>query len=77
MMISSETADKMIDFAAYIYANLTKGQATDEEIKEFATDAFMNFCEHEGIDEVEVEVEEDVMDEVGYNPFIGGYDWDC
>lgn len=75
MMISSETADKMMDFAAYIYANLTKGQATDEEIKEFATDAFMSFCEHEGIDEVEVE--EDVMDEVGYNPFIGGYDWDC
>ena len=75
MMINSETADKMMDFAAYIYANLTKGQATEEEIKEFATDAFMSFCEHEGIDEVEVE--EDVMDEVGYNPFIGGYDWDC
>lgn len=97
MMISNETADKMMDFAAYIYANLTKGQATDEEIKEFATDAFMSFCEHEGIDEVEVEEESECCgdcnncdeweicqgiddiddDEIGYNPFMGEYDWDC
>lgn len=80
MTISNETADKMMDFAAYIYANLTKGQATDEEIKEFATDAFMSFCEHEGIDEVEVEEDDEIyddVDEVGYNPYMGGYDWDC
>lgn len=81
MMINYKTADKMMDFAAYIYANLTKGQATDEEIKKFATGAFTSFCEHEGIDEVEIDENdedfEDNVDEIGYNPFMGEYDWDC
>ena len=77
MMIKYETANMMLDFAAYIYAQLTKGQASEDEVREFATDAFTSFCEFEDIDEVEEEEDYDFLDdvdEIGYNPYLGGYD---
>ena len=80
MKITNETADMMMDFATYIYTQLTKGNASENETRDFVTDAFLSFCDFAGIEEVKEEDEDaiyDDVDEIGYNPYIGGYDYDC
>lgn len=80
MKITNETADMMMDFATYIYTQLTKGNVSEDETRDFVTDAFLSFCNFAGIEEVEEENEDEIyddVDEIGYNPYIGGYDYDC
>lgn len=105
MTITSNEADRLMNFAAFIYLcnndNFNVDEATD-----FAREMFREFCAIEDITDVDItdkvkdtdeeeneccgDCEEcddwnwcqdidddDSQDEVGFNPYIGGYDYDC
>lgn len=86
MTITSTEADRMMNLAAFIYLRNSDSFDADEAT-EFAREMFKEFCTIEGITEVEYDEEEDDDNdeiceedydiEMGFNPYIGGYDYDC
>lgn len=100
MTITSNEADRLMDFAAFIY--LRNGGSPDiDEATNFAREMFKEFCTGEGITDVCTNEDEcpgfcslcdhwdecqdidnddeldDSQTELGFNPYIGGYDYDC
>lgn len=86
MTITSNEADRMMNFSAFIYLRNSDNLNIDEAT-EFAREMFKEFCAVEDITDVECNDEEDDDDnenyeedyniEMGFNPYIGGYDYDC
>ena len=101
MTITSNEADRLMNFAAYIFLRNSDSWDTDEAT-EFARAMFKEFAAIEGITDVDETDKEEDMDkeenrccgncdecdehcffeepddlEMGFNPYIGGYDYDC
>ena len=81
MTITSNEADRLMNFAAFIY--LRNSDSCDaDEATEFARDMFKQFAVVEGITDVEESTDydydyDDMNIEIGFNPYEGGYDYDC
>lgn len=77
MTITSTEANRMMNFATYIYLRNSDSYSV-ENAEKFAREMFKEFCAIEGITDVEVEDEDDEDNlELGFNPYEGGYDYDC
>lgn len=101
MTITSTEADRMMNFATFIYLH-NGGRPDIDEATEFACEMFKKFCAIDGITDVctnedkycefcelcehmdeckgiddDDEPDDSQDEEVGFNPYIGGYDYDC
>ena len=51
--ISWETAERMMDFAAFIYCLSCNEEPSVEAVESFARNMFLNYCNSENITDVE------------------------